>query len=84
MRTGPGSLRPRSASTMAVVLERCGAAVRGRSSTSPALRLARVMMVSEAKRRDLRGILVTNNDDKLRMRLMEEIVTEMMWIVLGL
>lgn len=63
---------------MAVVLVRCKAAGRGRSRTSPALRLAKVMMVSEIKRRDLRGILVTNIDDKLRMRCE---VKEMLWFV---
>ena len=34
--------------------------------TRPALRLARVMMVREAKRRVRRGIFVTNKEDKLK------------------
>ena len=38
-----------------------------REPTRPALRLARVIRAREAKRRVRRGILVTNNEDKLKI-----------------
>ena len=38
-----------------------------KEATRPALRLARVMRVREAKSRVRRGIFVTNREDKLKM-----------------